>query len=831
MLHVVRSIPKPKRLFLLALLWCAWCPCAPVASTAAEVRSGSFVKHEIRYEVIGAEEVSLVWGIDGWTTVPEPRRPRGTLVKNSIMYTPMDRVKGKFTSLLTLPAGATIDYAFVITKNRDGEAVEIWDTNGAPKRDYHATVVEDSSSEIRANLILDQYAALGFGRRHVLIGILAVIAAAAILAVLLRRAAPHAPRSPSRNIVCTAVSLLCLLFFVRAYITRADWMLVETSRALVPRMLFAMYFDFLYVLVVTATFLALLRWRRKLPATWVSRGYTVVALLSLVIAYVNVEVVALLGRPLNYQWFYYAGYLKSSDSMSAMSANVSWIYAFVAGALCLAMIVLARVLGRAAAIFSIPARGRTTLLAVSAIAAILYCPLAAAHIAREHRERPKLENPVASFAQSVVALPFRPPLFSMKTHTGTDDFEPLANRADGARPPSAPRDPRVKNVLLVVLESVAAEYLEAYGSPYGAMPELHAYGKSWIKFDNIYIHAPVTNKAMTSLLCSIYPWPSYRHLTQEHPAVDLPTISGELKKHGYRTSLFYSADLTFQGAETFLADRGFDVVQDYKARRCPGPAIVASTAKWPHQDMSDDMCTADALLDWVGADPATPFFAMMWTNMTHYPYFPSGDEVDFGVRDKALHRYLNALRHTDRVVGHVLQSLRDRGLTESTLVVLVGDHGEAFGRHDQMGHSSKIYEENVHVPLILVSPTLFAGETDASVGGMVDIAPTILELLGWPLPGEWQGRSLFGKNRSGRTYFFSPWSDLLFGLRDGDLKLIYNASNDGYEVYDLRTDKNEEHNVVGRFPEFKEQGLDRLASWVQFQEKYIQRAIGRGARE
>jgi arylsulfatase A-like enzyme len=349
-----------------------------------------------------------------------------------------------------------------------------------------------------------------------------------------------------------------------------------------------------------------------------------------------------------------------------------------------------------------------------------------------------------------------------------------------------------------------------------------------MKFDNIYSHAPVTNKALTSLLCSIYPWPSYRHLTQEHSAIDLPALPNELKKHGYRTSLFYSADLTFQGAENFLAGRGFDLVQDYKTRACPEPPIVASTERWPYQDMSNDRCTAEALLDWVGADPATPFFAMMWTNMTHYPYFPAGDEIDFGVGDESLHRYLNALRHTDRVVGHVLRTLRARGLAESTLVVIVGDHGEAFGRHDQMGHSSKIYEENVHVPLIFVAPATFAGETNASVGGLVDLAPTILELLGRPLPGEWQGRSLLAENRSGRTYFFSPWSDLLFGLRDGDLKLIYNASNDSYEVYDLSTDRYEERDVAGRHSKFREQGLDRLAAWVQFQETYIARAIERG---
>ncbi|TGR89203.1 hypothetical protein EN834_36835, partial [bacterium M00.F.Ca.ET.191.01.1.1] len=72
-----------------------------------------------------------------------------------------------------------------------------------------------------------------------------------------------------------------------------------------------------------------------------------------------------------------------------------------------------------------------------------------------------------------------------------------------------------------------------------------------------------------------------------------------------------------------------------------------------------------------------------------------------------------------------------------------GDHGEAFGEHDDYVHASAIYEENVHIPLIMINKHLFHDQVVQSVGGIVDIAPTILDILGLPLPKQWQGRSLF----------------------------------------------------------------------------------------
>jgi len=120
---------------------------------------------------------------------------------------------------------------------------------------------------------------------------------------------------------------------------------------------------------------------------------------------------------------------------------------------------------------------------------------------------------------------------------------------------------------------------------------------------------------------------------------------------------------------------------------------------------------------------------------------------------------------------------------------------------------------------------LFRGETDSLVGGMVDVAPTIMDILDLPMPGSWQGRSLFDPAHSGRAYLFGPYSGL-FGLREGDRKLILDdASRKPPQLYDLRHDPHEQRNIASEAPEVISTGRERLAAWVQYQDRFFERIL------
>jgi hypothetical protein len=112
------------------------------------------VTQEIRYHMPEAGEVFLIWGINGWCVVPEENRPAGTVVKKSVMHTPMVHAGDVFIAQVQVPAGTTLDYGFLITKKHDGTAVHVWEADG--DQDYRTTATQDSLIEIQTKLILTQ---------------------------------------------------------------------------------------------------------------------------------------------------------------------------------------------------------------------------------------------------------------------------------------------------------------------------------------------------------------------------------------------------------------------------------------------------------------------------------------------------------------------------------------------------------------------------------------------------------------------------------------------------------------------------------------------------
>src|SRR6185295_16553357 len=97
---------------------------------------------------------------------------------------------------------------------------------------------------------------------------------------------------------------------------------------------------------------------------------------------------------------------------------------------------------------------------------------------------------------------------------------------------------------------------------------------------------------------------------------------------------------------------------------------------------------------------------------------------------------------------------------------------------------------------IMINKQLFHDEVAHPVGGIVDVAPTIFDILGLPLPKQWQGRSLFSEQRPNKTFFFNPWAGFLFGYRENDRKVIFNATTGKVEEYDLKADAGERTNLV-----------------------------------
>ena len=408
------------------------------------------------------------------------------------------------------------------------------------------------------------------------------------------------------------------------------------------------------------------------------------------------------------------------------------------------------------------------------------------------------------------------------------EFLPAGMRPAGNAGGSHPRVPKVKNVIFVVLESTGTQFLGVYGAAYPTTPCLKAETHNSLIFRNVYSNAGYTLHSMLPLVLSVYPGLGWTTYSVTHPDLRGTSAASALRVRGYRTAFLTGAVLGFRDSRRFFEGRGFDLLWGAEDFLRAGSGTMVSS--WG----IDDPTVFDKLLDWIGQEPDRPFFAMLWSQQSHHPYaLTSGQRrVSFLAgplddRSRLLDGYLNTLRVADGQLGRLFDFLRQHHLDDSTLVVITGDHGEAFGfPHRWTFHGTSLYQESVNVPCILWCPKLFApgGRSDV-VGAHIDLNPTIFDLLGLPCPPAWQGTSLFDPSRAQRAYFSCNTGNLLEGMRDGSEEFIYNLSLDRQELYDLARDPDEQHNIAGLHPEQCRECRLRLSAWAQFQRAHLETLI------
>jgi arylsulfatase A-like enzyme len=788
-----------------------------------QVRSSLKSRQEIRYLSQEAQEVYLVWGINNWNIPPRSWWPAGSFIKDRLLYTPMKEKAYGFSSMLKLPAGTTVDYVFWITRGPAGKKTDVWDLNFRPAKDYHTYVMQDNIALIDSKVRVrskEMITILDFS-----IELLSISATFFFFLLLMRvlRFGKELPvhASPVNVVVAVAIVLSTMLILARASVVGLSAEFYLKPFTYFPKIFWAGFYDVLYVTVLSAICIFTMRMAKSRTASKVIAGlFSLLALLSLVAGILNIRMVEMLGKPFSYPWFYYSDFLKSTDARAALAANISPSYVMSIVLVCAAALFMVLSIVVLTDLMVQQLKMKKVLVSSLVCCSTIYIAAGPEAIRENDWKYEKLANPLVEFAGSMSIFSGTPQLFTMPV---PDSLRfPLPPKR---KQPLSLQMPGVKNVIVCVLESTPAEYVQPYAKEYEVTPVLKQYLSEAVVFDNVYAHAPATNNSMVSILGSVYPWLSYNSLTREHPDVKMTTIADELKQYGYRTAFFNSADNRFQKAGEFLQNRRFDQVSDCSTLQCDNGFEVHDD-KWEFLDGKDDACTADNMMNWVRQDKKSPFFAMMWTYQTHYPYFASGREQYYSA-DPVLNRYLNAVHHSDEVLGNIIQSLKKNGLYESTLIVVVGDHGEAFGRHGQTTHASGIYEENLHVPCVFINPA-FKGDHYKGIGGLVDIAPTVMNCLGYASAFQWHGKNLFTAKENDRVYFFTPWADYLFGFREGNRKYIYNATANTEEVYDLEKDPHESENLAGRSKN-NTVYQQRLAGWVQAVNQSTARMISQGA--
>jgi arylsulfatase A-like enzyme/predicted Zn-dependent protease len=360
--------------------------------------------------------------------------------------------------------------------------------------------------------------------------------------------------------------------------------------------------------------------------------------------------------------------------------------------------------------------------------------------------------------------------------------------------------PSGPDVVVITVDTLRADRLGCYGDSSIETPTLDALAAAGVRFEDAASVTPITLPSHASIFTGRYP---VAHGVRNNGTYVLPegetTLAELLVERGYRTGAFVGAYVL---AYRFGLGQGFEQYDD----RFEGPGAISTVAGSPPSERRAAAVT-DAALDWVDQlDPNERL--LLWA---HY-FDPHADyDPPAPFDERYPDPYRGEIAYTDREVGRLLDGLRERGRMDDTLVVVVADHGEAFGEHDETKHGLFIYQPTVAIPLLFSWPgRLPEGESVGGVVSQVDVLPTLLGLMEVEAPVGLHGVDLSRGMREGEGALHDRepilienllprlefgWSEL-WAVRDGPLKTIeaprselYRLDRDPAEADDLSGDE------------------------------------------
>ncbi|GEM_PF-2719588 len=384
------------------------------------------------------------------------------------------------------------------------------------------------------------------------------------------------------------------------------------------------------------------------------------------------------------------------------------------------------------------------------------------------------------------------------------------------------------NIILIVADCLRADYLRPFGGDFPVVG-LELLAKDGVVFPKAFSQCSWTRPSFASILTSCFPTQhGVRSMWTGRLSKDAVTIPSVLGSYGYYTGAFFN---NVQLASEFNFNIGFDDYYYLSPREdyipCGSADKLELVIRFRHYyrelthfkyypahfyRTSEEMF--DRFNEWRKETNKRPYFAIIHLMEPHEPFFrhpydgvPHGPSyVKDADKDSILSWvdiYREEIMSMDSVINRFLVNLRKEGDYDSSIIIFTSDHGEEFYDHQSKDHGLTLYNEVIHIPLIIKLPeSERAGEVNRKIVSSIDIAPTLASFIGIPIPKEWKGSNLLGKPSEDD---FSAADLVNYGNRIqsiifGDYKLIKNiASRDNkpkYELYDIAEDFGEKHNIA-----------------------------------
>lgn len=353
------------------------------------------------------------------------------------------------------------------------------------------------------------------------------------------------------------------------------------------------------------------------------------------------------------------------------------------------------------------------------------------------------------------------------------------------------------NVVLITFDALRADHVGSYGYHRNTTPNIDEFAKESVLFKQAFSQSSGTPSSLPSLLTSKYPSEIEMLNKDSTLPKGVETLPGMLNRLEYNTTAFVSSGFfelqnldrdfdkgrSYWGTE-FLTERGRNFIKKTKE-----PFFLWIHFTYPH------------------CSPNPSPLRGLYTNYTGDCNILNCTHLRQRCdEEEDLRYYINAyderLKYVDRKFGKIIDALRNRSLYNGSIIIVSSDHGEALGEHRKWQHRNRVYEELIHVPLIMKFPDKrFKGRRVEKQVELIDLMPTLMDILGVQADSNLSGRSLLPlvKNKDTGSSFVISETTLSRAIRTPNYKYIENRKGRN-ELYNLDEDPEEQNNVINLKP-------------------------------
>lgn len=450
----------------------------------------------------------------------------------------------------------------------------------------------------------------------------------------------------------------------------------------------------------------------------------------------------------------------------------------------------------------------------------------------------------------------------------------------------------IKNMILITIDALRADHLSFMGYSRNTSPFLHKIAKEGAIFTRAFSNSSWTAAAFPSLFSSDYPV-----LGNKYGIEGRITIQEVLKERGYQTVAFNSNPLL---SRYYKYDKGFDYFEDYLGKiyiedkhssqnkhyinvsirkhiakfvlKYNSLYFILKTFKKIKRFLLPDkynvpyieaLTLTNDVTSWLKDQRKEPFFLWVHYMDVHGPgvYTPLSDKIrgrlNKGELKKRLdrtdssqricinyladliNRYDSRIRYVDHAIENLFAHLEEDNILDNSLVIITADHGQEFLDHGNLGHFPKLYEELIHVPLIIKGPGIPKGKKIDKLVQHLDIAPTILDMLGFSVPESFLGKNLLEEteqqgiisevaNETNEKVEIDL-SQLKVAYRSEEWKYIYCAKGED-ELYNMKEDPREERNLAFERRDKAEEYGSEIKRHISLKEARYQQVYMEGER-